>query len=159
MENPTGCEKLPRMDMDESCEYTISIHICKLVFLQHPSTKLHICTRELKYNGKIQSITHFLDCGSNFLGASYTFFVVLVIVKMGALIFRRNQDQHLWKCSNYRKHCLGNPKVRHICHYLQDHYFNPKHTLIFFYFRGMESFSQLVYSTMEFGDVVQVSHF
>ena len=70
MENPTGCEKLPRMDMDESCEYTISIHICKLVFLQHPSTKLHICTRELKYNGKI----HFLDCGSNFLGASYTFF-------------------------------------------------------------------------------------
>ena len=29
----------------------------------------------------------------------------------------------------------------------------------FFYFRGMESFSQLVYSTMEFGDVVQVIHF
>ena len=108
MENPTGCEKLPRMDMDESCEYTISIHICKLVFLQHPSTKLHICTRELKYNGKIQSITHSLDCGSNFLGASYTFFVVLVIVKMRTLISRRNQDQHLWKCSNYRKHCLGN---------------------------------------------------
>ena len=50
---------------------------------------------------------------------------------MRTLISRRNQDQHLWKCSNYRKHCLGNPKVRHICHYLQDHYINPKHTLMF----------------------------
>ena len=32
-----------------------------VVLLQHPSTKLHICTWELKYNGKIPSITHFLD--------------------------------------------------------------------------------------------------
>ena len=58
--------------------------------------------------------------------------MVLEIVKIETLIFRPNQDQHLWKCSNYRKHCLGNPKVRQFCHYLQDHYFNPKHTLMFF---------------------------
>ena len=73
------------------------------------------------------------DYEGNLLGGLIYIFVFFVICsKKRNIDFRRNQDQHLWKCSNYRKHCLGNPKVRQFCHYLQDHYFNPKHNLMFF---------------------------